>query len=105
MSGTEDSNQRWLRSDYTTDCLVFGQFEIILTITDIQIWLHKHKMKVRFVYRQRKRWDLNNFTTTGGASETFTNLILKENEIKKKIIFLIILLFNINYLNKNYLTI
>jgi hypothetical protein len=34
--------------------------------------------------------------TTGGENGDLTNLIIKENLIKKKIIFLIILLFNIN---------
>ena len=47
-----------------------------------------------------KKVRFKQFTTTGGASETFTNLTLKENGIKKKIIFLIFLLYNINYLNK-----
>jgi hypothetical protein len=51
-----------------------------------------------------KKVRFKQFTTTGGANENLKNLILKENLIKKKIIFLIILLFNINYLNKNYLT-
>ena len=54
-----------------------NRYTDMITQTQIenQIWLQTEE-NVRFTQ----------FKTTGGANENFTNIILKENEIKKKII-------------------
>ena len=74
MSGTEDSNQRWLDLIYTTNVI----WKTVYNKHSKQICIQS---EIRIDYKLKKKVSFKQFKTTGGANENFTNLIIKENEI------------------------